>query len=436
MRRASIESWECLSKMEDLNLILPNIPHLHRLPTYEEYGGGYQALRKALGMKPEDVVEEVKKSGLRGRGGACFPTGLKWSFMPKQAEKTKYLCANGDESEPGTFKDRQIFEFNPHLFIEGSLIAAYAMGVKTTYVYLRGEYHRWSKLLQRAIDEAYEKGYIGENILGSGFSTEMYIHRGAGAYICGEESALMNSLEGERGYPRVRPPFPAQFGLWGCPTTINNIETLANVPIIINRGADWYSKIGALKHTGTLLFGLSGHVQKPGVYELPTGVLLTDLIDEYGGGVPGEKKIKAIIPGGSSTKVLRGDEIDGLKMDAESLKAVGTSIGTGGVVVMDEDTDIAKVIWRITKFYHHESCGQCTPCREGTGWMEKILERIWRGEGRAEDLDLLLDVANNIEGNTICALGDAAAWPVQSFLKKFHSEFEARVKRSAIAAVS
>jgi len=435
MRRASIESWECLSKMEDLNLILPNIPHLHRLPTYEEYGG-YQALRKALGMKPEDVVEEVKKSGLRGRGGACFPTGLKWSFMPKQAEKTKYLCANGDESEPGTFKDRQIFEFNPHLFIEGSLIAAYAMGVKTTYVYLRGEYHRWSKLLQRAIDEAYEKGYIGENILGSGFSTEMYIHRGAGAYICGEESALMNSLEGERGYPRVRPPFPAQFGLWGCPTTINNIETLANVPIIINRGADWYSKIGALKHTGTLLFGLSGHVQKPGVYELPTGVLLTDLIDQYGGGVPGKKKIKAIIPGGSSTKVLRGDEIDGLKMDAESLKAVGTSIGTGGVVVMDEDTDIAKVIWRITKFYHHESCGQCTPCREGTGWMEKILERIWRGEGRAEDLDLLLDVANNIEGNTICALGDAAAWPVQSFLKKFHSEFEARVKRSAIAALS
>ncbi len=436
MRRASIESWECLSKMEDLNLILPNIPHLHRLPTYEEYGGGYQALRKALGMKPEDVVEEVKKSGLRGRGGACFPTGLKWSFMPKQAEKTKYLCANGDESEPGTFKDRQIFEFNPHLFIEGSLIAAYAMGVKTTYVYLRGEYHRWSKLLQRAIDEAYEKGYIGENILGSGFSTEMYIHRGAGAYICGEESALMNSLEGERGYPRVRPPFPAQFGLWGCPTTINNIETLANVPIIINRGADWYSKIGALKHTGTLLFGLSGHVQKPGGYELPTGVLLTDLIDQYGGGVPGKKKIKAIIPGGSSTKVLRGDEIDGLKMDAESLKAVGTSIGTGGVVVMDEDTDIAKVIWRITKFYHHESCGQCTPCREGTGWMEKILERIWRGEGRAEDLDLLLDVANNIEGNTICALGDAAAWPVQSFLKKFHSEFEARVKRSAIAALS
>ena len=435
MRRASIESWECLSKMEDLNLILPNIPHLHRLPTYEEYGG-YQALRKALGMKPEDVVEEVKKSGLRGRGGACFPTGLKWSFMPKQAEKTKYLCANGDESEPGTFKDRQIFEFNPHLFIEGSLIAAYAMGVKTTYVYLRGEYHRWSKLLQRAIDEAYEKGYIGENILGSGFSTEMYIHRGAGAYICGEESALMNSLEGERGYPRVRPPFPAQFGLWGCPTTINNIETLANVPIIINRGADWYSKIGALKHTGTLLFGLSGHVQKPGVYELPTGVLLTDLIEEYGGGVPGKKKIKAIIPGGSSTKVLRGDEIDGLKMDAESLKAVGTSIGTGGVIVMDEDTDIAKAIWRITKFYHHESCGQCTPCREGTGWMEKILERIWRGEGRAEDLDLLLDVANNIEGNTICALGDAAAWPVQSFLKKFHSEFEARVKRSAIAALS
>ncbi|MEE9186921.1 MAG: NADH-quinone oxidoreductase subunit NuoF [Bacteroidota bacterium] len=420
--------------MEELKLILPSVSHLHRLSTYEEHGG-YQAFRKALGMKPDDVVEEVKKSSLRGRGGACFPTGLKWSFMPKQTEKPKYLCANGDESEPGTFKDRQIFEFNPHLFIEGSLIAAHAMGVRTTYVYVRGEYHRWIKLLQKAIDEAYEKGYIGENILGTGFRTEMYIHKGAGAYICGEESALMDSVEGKRGYPRVRPPFPAQYGLWGCPTTINNIETLVNVPIIINRGADSYSKIGAPKHPGTLLFGLSGHVEKPGVYELPTGVLLTDLIEEYGGGVPGKKQIKAVIPGGSSTNVLRGDEIGGVKMDAESLKAAGTAIGTGGIIVMDEDADIVKVIWRITKFYHHESCGQCTPCREGTGWMEKILERIWRGEGKFEDLDLLLDVADNIEGNTVCALGDAAAWPVQSFLKKFRSEFEVRIRSSTRVSV-
>ncbi len=420
--------------MENLRLLLPDIPHLHRLSTYEDHGG-YQALRKALGMRLEDVVEEVKRSGLRGRGGACFPTGLKWSFMPRQTEKPKYLCANGDEGEPGTFKDRQIFEFNPHLFIEGSLIAAYAIGASTTYVYVRGEYQRWIKLLQRAIDEAYEKGYIGQTVLGTGFSNEMYIHKGAGAYICGEESALMNSIEGERGYPRVRPPFPAQFGLWGCPTTINNVETLSNVPIIIERGAEWYSKIGAPRHTGTLLYGLSGHVEMPGVYELTTGVLLTDLIERYGGGVPGKKRIKAVIPGGSSTNVLRGDEIDGLKMDAESLKAAGTAIGTGGVIVMDEDTDIVKVIWRITKFYHHESCGQCTPCREGTGWMEKILERIWRGEGKSEDLDLLLDVANNVEGNTICALGDAAAWPVQSFLKKFRSEFEDRIKQSAMVAV-
>lgn len=409
-------------------LILPDIPNLHRIDVYEQHGG-YTALRKALTMKPEEVTDEVKKSNLRGRGGACFPTGLKWTFMPKESAKPKYLCANGDESEPGTFKDRQIFEFNPHLFIEGSLIAAYAMGASITYVYIRGEYHKWIKLLQKAIDDAYVKGYIGKNILGSEFSTEMYIHKGAGAYICGEESALMNSIEGDRGYPRVRPPFPPQFGLWGCPTTINNVETLANVPIIINKGWEWYSKIGAPKHPGPLLYGISGHVNQPGVYEFPTGVLLTDLIYKYAGGVPGNKKIKAIIPGGSSTMWLRGDEIEGVRMDAESLKAVGTSIGTGGVIVMDEDTDVIKVLTRIAHFYHHESCGQCTPCREGTGWMEKILYRFLVGEGTLEDIDLLLDVANNIEGNTICALGDAAAWPVQSVIRKFRGEFEKRIAK-------
>ena len=425
-------------------LILPDIPNLHHIDVYERHNG-YQALRKALGMKPDDVIEEVKKSNLRGRGGACFPTGLKWTFMPKsreagssshptsgtgQTSKPKYLCANGDESEPGTFKDRQIFEFNPHLFIEGSVIAAYAMGVKTVYVYVRGEYAKWITMLQKAVDDAYAKNYIGSKILGSGFSTEVYIYKGAGAYICGEESALMNSIEGDRGYPRVRPPFPAQFGLWGCPTTINNIETLANVPVIITMGWEAYAKIGAPKQPGTLLYGVSGHVNKPGVYELPTGVLLTDLIYKYAGGVPGNKKIKAVIPGGSSTMWLRGEEIEGVKMDADSLKAVGTSIGTAGVIVMDEDTDVLKVLARITHFYHHESCGQCTPCREGCGWMEKILNRFLVGEGTMRDVELLLDVANNIEGNTICALGDAAAWPIQSFIRKFRDEFERRAKKA------
>ena len=415
-------------------LILPDVPDLHRIDVYEQ-SGGYLALRKALGMKPDEIIEEVKKSNLRGRGGACFPTGMKWSFMPKQTTKPKYLCANGDESEPGTFKDRQIFEFNPHLFIEGSLVAAYAMGITTIYTYVRGEYAKWIGILQTAVDEAYAKGYIGKNILGTGFSTDLVLYRGAGAYICGEESALMNSLEGQRGYPRVKPPFPAQVGLYGCPTTINNIETIANVPIIINRGAEWYSKIGAPKQPGTLLYGVSGHANNPGVFELPTGVLLSDLIHKYAGGVTGNKKIKAVIPGGSSTMWLRGEEVDGVKMDADSLKAAGTAIGTGGVIVMDEDTDVLKVLARIAHFYHHESCGQCTPCREGCGWMEKILRRFVAGEGAMEDIDLLLDVANNIEGNTICALGDAAAWPVQSVIRKFGDEFERRTRKTAPAPI-
>ncbi len=419
---------------DDGKLILPQIPNLHHLDVYEKHGG-YSALRKALAMKPEEVIEEVKRSNLRGRGGACFPTGLKWTFMPKQTNKPKYLCVNGDESEPGTFKDRQIFESNPHQLIEGILIATYAIGINITYVYIRGEYARWIKLFQIALDDAYAKGYVGRNILGTNFSTEIYIHKGAGAYICGEESALMNSIEGERGYPRVKPPFPAQFGLWGCPTTINNVETIADVPVIIAKGAEWYSKIGAPKHPGTILFGMSGHVNKPGVYELPSGVLLTDLIYKYSGGVPGNKKIKAIIPGGSSTPILRGDQIEGLRMDADSLKAAGSAIGTGGVIVMDEDTDLVKVLMRIAKFYYHESCGQCSPCREGTGWLHKILKRIDEGEGKKEDIDLLVEIANNIEGNTICALGDAAAWPVQSFIKRFRDEFEKRIKPAPAVVV-
>jgi len=413
-------------------LLLPPIPDLHRIDVYEA-SGGYAMLRKALGQKPGEVTDEVKKSNLRGRGGACFPTGLKWTFMPKESTKPKYLCVNGDESEPGTFKDRHIFEVNPHLLIEGTIIACYAMGITTAYLYVRGEYKHWIDLVQKAVDDAYARGYIGANILESGYSTNLYIHRGAGAYICGEESSLMNSLEGQRGYPRVKPPFPAQNGLWGCPTTINNVETMANIPLILCMGWESYSKIGAPKHPGPILVGVSGHVNNPGVFEMPTGVPLLDIIHQYAGGVPGNKRIKAVIPGGSSTMILRGDALDGVCMDADSLKAAGSSVGTAGVIVMDEDTDLIKVITRITEFYHHESCGQCTPCREGTGWMLKMLRRFERSDAVPADIDLLLEVANNIEGNTICALGDAAAWPVQSMIKRFRDEFERRAVRRVSA---
>jgi NADH-quinone oxidoreductase subunit F len=412
-------------------ILLPDIKDLHLIDVYVSKGG-YEAAKKAFSQTPDDIIDQVKKSGLRGRGGAAFLAGLKWSFMPKTTDKPKYLCVNGDESEPGSFKDRQIFEFNPHQMIEGTIITCYAIGAKTAYVYIRGEYHKWIRLLQKAIDDAYAKGYLGEKMketFGTDFTCDVYIHKGAGAYICGEESSLMNSLEGKRGYPRVKPPFPAQNGLWGCPTTINNVETIANVPPIIEKGWEWFSKIGHPKHPGTLLFGVSGHVNKPGVYELPTGTLLTDIIYKYAGGVPNDKKVLCVIPGGSSMPPIRGDKIEGVKMDAESLKEVGSAIGTGGVIVMDEDTDLVKVLARIAHFYHHESCGQCTPCREGTGWLEKILKRIIAGKGSTSDLDLLITVANQIEGNTICALGEAAAWPVKFMVERFRDYFEARVNK-------
>ncbi len=410
-------------------IVLPDIPGLSDIEVYKQ-NGGYQAIKKALGTSSDEVIDVVKKSGLRGRGGAAFSTGLKWSFMPKSTDKPKYLCINGDESEPGSFKDRQIFEFNPHQLIEGIMIACYAIGSNTAYLYIRGEYYKWIKLMQKAVDTAYENGLLGEKMketFGTDFHCNLYIHAGAGAYICGEESSLMNSLEGKRGYPRVKPPFPAQNGLWGNPTTINNVETLTNVPKIIEKGWEWFSAIGEPKHPGTLLFGISGHVNKPGVYELPSGTLLTDIIYKYAGGIPGDKKIKAVIPGGSSMPVLRGDSIEGVKMDAESLRAAGSAIGTGGIMVMDEDTDLVKVLARISKFYHHESCGQCTPCREGTGWMEKLLHRMVEGHGSKRDLDLLVTVAKNIEGNTICALGEAAAWPVKFMVERFRDEFESKM---------
>jgi NADH-quinone oxidoreductase subunit F len=412
-------------------IVLPDIPNYHNLDVYIQ-NGGYEAQKKAYGKTPEEVIDEVKKSGLRGRGGAGFPTGLKWSFMPKGNDKPKYLAVNGDESEPGSFKDRQIFQRNPHALIEGITIACYAIQAKAAYIYIRGEYHNWIQMLQKALDDAYANGLVGSGMkerTGNDFSCDIYIHKGAGAYICGEESALMNSVEGKRGYPRVKPPFPAANGLWGNPTTINNVETISNVPTIINKGWQWFSKIGAERHPGTILIGVSGHVNKPGVYELPTGTLLTDVIEKYAGGVIGNKKIKCVIPGGSSMPPFRGDEIEGVKMDADSLKAAGSGIGTAGVMVMDEDTDIVKVLCRITKFYHDESCGQCTPCREGTGWMLKMLKRIESGNGTSNDLDLLVSVAKNIEGRTVCALGDAAAWPVKFFIQKFRDEFEKAVKQ-------
>jgi len=411
-------------------IVLPEIENFHQLDVYLQ-NGGYEAAKLAFTQTTDQIIDTVKKSGLRGRGGAAFSAGLKWSFMPKNDNKPKYLCVNGDESEPGSFKDRQILERNPHQLIEGTIIACYAIGAKSAYIYIRGEYHKWIKLLQKALDDAYEKGFVGEKMketFATDFFCNIYIHKGAGAYICGEESALMNSIEGQRGYPRVKPPFPAQNGLWGNPTTINNVETITNIPPIIKKGWEWFSAIGEPKHPGTILFGVSGHVNNPGVFELPSGTLLTEIIYKYAGGVIGNKKIKCVIPGGSSMPPLRGDKLEGVKMDAESLKAVGSAIGTGGIMVMDEDTDLVRVLARIAKFYYHESCGQCTPCREGTGWMLKILNRIVRGEGTKKDVDLLVTVAKNIEGNTVCALGDAAAWPVKFMIERFREEFDAAVK--------
>lgn len=421
-------------------IILPDVDNLHDFDVYLK-NGGFESYRKAAKMTQDEVINEVKASGLRGRGGACFPTGLKWTFMPKGGEKPKYLAVNGDESEPGSFKDRVIFEKNPFQLIEGIMISGYAMGINAAYIYIRGEYHKWLDLMQAAIDTAYEKGYIGPKMketFGIDYAIDIYTHKGAGAYVCGEETSQMTSTEGDRGYPRIKPPFPAQFGLWGMPTTVNNVETISTVPAILRMGGEAYSQIGAPKHPGTLLFGVSGHVKKPGVYELPTGTLLTDIIYDVCGGVLEDKKIKAVIPGGSSMPPLRGDEIEGVKMDEDSLGPLGTHIGTGGIIVMDEDTDIPKVLQRMIHFYHHESCGQCTPCREGCGWMEKILKRINSGEASEKDIDLLISVAGNIEGRTVCALGDAAAWPVKGdfspveggFVNKFRDEFEAKVKKS------
>jgi len=400
------------------------------LSYYLENMQGYQSAKKVLKeMKPDQVIEEVKKANLRGRGGAGFPMGMKWSFIPKASEKPKYLVCNADESEPGTCKDRQIMRYTPHVLIEGLLIGSYAIGCKHAYIYIRGEYVREAKLLNEAIDEAYEKGYLGKNIFDSGYDLDITVHRGAGAYICGEETGLLNSLEGKRGEPRVKPPFPAISGAFSCPTAVNNVESIANVPYLIRMGGEAFAQLGKIdKSGGTRLISLSGHIKTPGVYEIQAGSMtIRQIIDELGGGIIGGKKLKAVIPGGSSSPILTADEID-VVYDVEPLMKVGTMMGSAAIMVIHEDTDLVKLLLRITKFYAHESCGQCTPCREGCHWMESILHKILHGEARPTDLELLVDVAQNIGGKTLCALGDAAAGPVISFVKKFRPEFESYIK--------
>ncbi len=387
--------------------------------------GGYKPLRKALGMKPADLVEEVKKSGLRGRGGAGFSTGLKWSFIPRDAQGPRYLVCNADEGEPGTFKDREILLKNPHALIEGMAIAGYAIGANRGYIYIRGEFAAETALLEQEIFAARAKGFIGRNILGSGFDFELSVHRGAGAYICGEETALLESLEGFKGQPRLKPPFPAVKGLFAAPTVVNNVETLAAVPAIVEKGAAWYAAIGTPKSAGTKLFCVSGPVKRPGVYELPLGTPLRDLLEKQCGGLLEGRELKAVIPGGSSVPVLTAAEAMGVNLDYESLAAAGSMLGSGGVIVIDKSQCMVKLLQVLARFYHHESCGQCTPCREGCGWLEKILDRLESGRGSAADIDLIVSVADNMTGRTICPLADAMAMPAASFVKKFRAEFDA-----------
>ena len=387
--------------------------------------GGYEGLQKALKeMTPDQVTEEVLESGLRGRGGAGFSCGRKWQFVPEN-DKPKYICANADESEPGTCKDRQLMELVPHQQIEGALLAAYAVGAQTVYIYIRGEYPHSIKATEKAIDDAGAAGLIGKNILGSGFSCDVWVHPGAGAYICGEETALLTSLEGDRGYPRIKPPFPAVEGLWRCPTIVNNTETLACVSHIVRRGAEWFSSLGCEGSAGTRLFCLSGHVKNPGVYELECGKFtLRELIEELGGGTLSGRPIKGVMPGGSSFPILTADELD-VTFDIESVAKTGSSLGSGAIMVLDDSVSAVDAALNIAEFYAHESCGQCTPCREGSGWVRRMLQKFADGEAELSDIDLLMDVTDRMDGTTICALAEALVWPVQSYLDKFRPEFEA-----------
>lgn len=422
-----------------------NEPGIHTLEVYRQKGG-YRAVEKVLKqMTPDEVVEEVKKSGLRGRGGAGFPTGMKWSFLAKPEGVPRYLVCNGDESEPGTFKDRYLMTHIPHALIEGMIVSSYALGAHTSYIYVRGEMMPQIRILERAIQEAKAAGFLGQNIMGSGYNLEIYVQPGGGAYICGEETALLESLEGKRGNPRIKPPFPAIAGLYGCPTVVNNVESIAATVPIINDGGEEYAKIGIERSTGTKLISASGNIKNPGVYEIELGLPVEEFIysDEYCGGMANGKRLKAVVAGGSSVPILPANLITTAAagtarlMSYESLSdggfQTGTMLGSGGFVAFDEDQCIVRNTWNFARFYHHESCGQCSPCREGTGWMEKVLHKIESGHGAQSDIDLLVDVAKKIEGNTICPLGDAAAWPVASAIRHFRDEFEWHIQHPGLA---
>jgi len=425
-----------------MKLLLEHIdkPGIQSIDGYLK-NGGYRSVEKALKqLSPDQLVEEVKTSGLRGRGGAGFPTGLKWSFLDKKSDKPKYLVCNADESEPGTFKDRFLMEHIPHLLIEGMIVSSFALTAKTSYIYVRGEMMYIIRILEKAIAEAYAKGYLGKNILGSGYDLDLFVQAGGGAYICGEETALLESLEGKRGNPRNKPPFPAVWGLYGCPTVVNNVETIAAVPWIVNNGGAAYAAIGIGKSTGTKLISACGNINKPGVFEIELGLPVEEFIygDDYCGGIANGRELKAVVAGGSSVPILPKNLIlktanqEARLMSYESLSdggfVSGTMLGSGGFIVFDDQSCIVRNLWNFTRFYHHESCGQCSPCREGTGWMEKVLHRIEYGHGKLTDIDLLVDVAKKIEGKTICPLGEAAAWPVASAIRHFRDEFEAHVR--------
>lgn len=407
-----------------------DIPDANKLEVAKEHGA-YSTLEKVFSMQPEEVIELVKASGLRGRGGAGFPTGLKWSFLPKNIDKPVYLTVNSDESEPGTFKDRYILVKDPHLLIEGIITCCYAIKSHSAYIYIRGEYTTQVKVLQAAIDEAYAAGYLGEDVGGFGYKLDVTVHRGAGAYVCGEETALLESLEGKKGQPRSKPPFPAVEGLYGCPTIINNVQSIASLPYILTNGADAYKQYGTEKSPGTHLFGISGFVNKPGVYELPLGLPILEVIEKVAGGVRNGGKLKGIIPGGSSTPVLTPEEAADVTLDYESMAAHKTMFGSGGIVVLDDTVDMVKLVENLIHFYTHESCGQCTPCREGLGWMLKIVKKIICGEGTVADIDLLTELCDNIEMKTVCVLSAACTMSTRSYLKKFRHEFEAYVSGGA-----
>jgi len=391
---------------------------------------GYQALKKALAMAPADLIDEVKKSGLRGRGGAGFPTGMKWQFVQKDSPKPKYICCNADESEPGTFKDHVLMERNPHLLIEGCLISCYAIGAKTAYIYIRGEFYHVQRRLEEQIEAARKAGYVGRNIFGSGFDCEVYVHRGAGAYEAGEETALIESLEGKRAQPRIKPPFPAVAGLWQSPTAVNNVETLCNVPLIVKNGADWFAKLGPEKNGGPKLFCVSGHVERPGTYETSMHTTLRELIydPKFAGGIKGGRKLKCVIPGGSSVPVLLPDQLD-IPASFDGVASAGSMLGSAGIIVMDETTCMVWAAENLLHFYQHESCGKCTPCREGTDWLLKLLQKVESGAGTMGDIDLLMSVGSNIAGKTLCAFGDAAATPVLTTIQTFRHEYEEHVRR-------